>query len=253
VTDRLRELKVPVLLSLNFPKRTTAAVPEADPEPLRILRGRVDALKTAGRLAGAGVRFAFQSGALTNMADFLGNVAKAVENGLSRDDALRALTINAAEILGVSDRLGTLEAGKIANLTVTRGDLFDRNRRISYVFIDGRPVDLRPPAAAAPGAAIATGTWTLKVELGEVEADITLTLQQEGPVLRGSMQGALGAGSISNASVGPAGEIRFTVPVTVGGQTTEATFSGTITGNEMRGTVQVVGRSPGSFTGTKPQ
>ena len=65
------------------------------------------------------------------------------------------------------------------------------------------------------------------------------------------MQGALGSVDIANASVGPAGEIRFTAPVTLEGQTTEATFTGTITGNEMRGAVNITGRTPGSFTGRR--
>ena len=254
MTDKLKD--VPVLLSLNFPKRTTAQVPEADPEPLRVLRERVDAPKTAGRLAAAHVRFAFQSGAMTNISDYLANAAKAVENGLARDEALRALTINAAEILGVADRLGTIEPGKIANLTVTRGDIFDRTARITNVFIDGQPVDLKPvtPAGAGGGGGgrLANGTWTLSINLGEGEQSVTLILQQEGENLRGSIQGALGSAQIANASISPGGELRFTVPVTTGGQTHEATFTGTIAGNEMRGTVEVVGRSPGTFTGTRP-
>jgi len=49
LANRLREQDVPVLLSLNFPKRTTMAVPEADPEPLRLLRERVEAQKTCSQ------------------------------------------------------------------------------------------------------------------------------------------------------------------------------------------------------------
>ncbi|MGH9903516.1 MAG: amidohydrolase family protein, partial [Pyrinomonadaceae bacterium] len=163
VAERLRAANVPVLLSLNFPKRTTPQTADADPEPLRVLRERAEAPKTAARLAAAGVRFAFQSGSMTNMADYLGNATKAVENGLARDEAVRAMTIRPAEILGLADRLGTIETGKIANLTVTRGDLFDRNRRITHVFIDGRPVDLKPvTTAGAPGAGL-SGTWNLRV------------------------------------------------------------------------------------------
>jgi hypothetical protein len=256
VTDRLREQDVPVLLSLNFPKRTTAQVPEADPEPLRLLRERVDAPKTASRLSAARVRFAFQSGAMTEMAGYIANAARTIDAGLARDEALRALTLHPAEIFGISDRLGTIEAGKMANLTVTRGDIFDKNARIIHVFIDGRPVDLKPqttPATTAAGGTIAGGTWTLNVNLGEGETVVTLMLQQEGEQLRGSIQGALGSGQISGASIGQNGDIRFTVPVNIGGLTTEATFAGTITGNEMRGTIQVVGRTPGTFTGTKPK
>src|ERR1051325_9751979 len=146
VADRLAKQNVPVLLSLNLPRRTTAAMPEADPEPMRVLRERVEAQQTAGRLAKAGVRFGFQSGSMTNSSDLLSNANKTIENGLQPLDALRAFTIWPAEILGVKDQLGSIEVGKIANLTVTRGDLFDRNSRISHVFIDGRPVDLRPAA-----------------------------------------------------------------------------------------------------------
>lgn len=144
VADRLAKQKVPVLLSLNLPKRTTAAIPEADPEPMRVLRERVEAQQTAGKLAKAGVRFAFQSGSLTNMSDLLANANRTIENGLSATDALRAFTIWPAEILGVQNQIGSIEAGKIANLTVVRGDLFDRNGRVTQVFIDGRPFDVKP-------------------------------------------------------------------------------------------------------------
>ncbi|HVF49061.1 MAG TPA: amidohydrolase family protein [Pyrinomonadaceae bacterium] len=257
VAERLKTMNVPVLLSLNFPKRTTAENTEADPEPLRTLRERAEAPKAAARLAAAGVPFAFQSGSMTNMADYLANAGKAVESGLARDEALRALTLRAADILGVDDRLGSIEVGKIANLTVTRGDLFDRSRRITHVFIDGRPVDLKPETtAAATGAANVSGTWSLRVNTGGIgetpEVNITLLLQQQGDRITGSIQGPLGTSQIANASQGAAGELRFTVPVQIGGQTTEANFVGAVTGNEMRGTVEIVGRGSGTFTGTRP-
>ena len=258
VAERLAAAKAPVLLSLNYPRRTTAETPEADPDPIRVLRERVDAPKTAGRLAAAGVRFAFQSGGLANMNDYLANVSKSIDNGLARDEAVRALTVRAAEILGVADQLGTIEPGKIANLTVVRGDLFDKNRRITHVFIDGRPVDLKPAPAATPaggahgGSSLASGAWTLRVQIeGQPERSVTLMLQQETERLSGTIQGDLGSAQIANASVGTAGDIKFTVPVTTGTQTTEFTFTGTINGNEMRGTVTTVGSGTGAFNGTR--
>ena len=252
VADRLAAAKVPVLLSLNFPRRTAAPSPEADPDPLRVLRERVEAPKNAGRLAAAGVRFAFQSGGMANAADFMANAARAVENGLARDEAVRAMTLRAAEILGVAEQLGTIEVGKIANLTVTRGDIFDRNRRVAHVFIDGRPVELRPAAAPAAAAAGATGTWAARVTFeGQPERSMTLTLQQQGERLTGSVQGDFGSAQIANASVGAGGDIKFTVPLTTNVATREATFTGTITGNEMRGTVQAVEFGSGTFTATR--
>jgi imidazolonepropionase-like amidohydrolase len=254
VADRLAKQNVPVLLSLNLPRRTTAAMPEADPEPLRTLRERVAAQQTAAKLAKAGVRFAFQSGSLTNITDLMVNANRAIENGLSSADAVRAFTIWPAEILGVSNQLGSIEAGKIANLTVTRGDLFDRNSRVAHVFIDGRPVDLRPPTTTPErpaGRASATGSWTLNINLGQGERAATLTLQQEGDRVTGSIAGVLGSGEISNASITATDELRFSVPLNIEGQTKEATFTGTLSGNEIRGTVTVVGSAPGSFTATR--
>lgn len=253
VTDRLKATNTPVLLSLNFPRRTAAFAPDADRDELRVLRERVDAPKTAGKLAAAGVKFAFQDGGMANLNDYLSNAAKAVENGLSKDEALAALTVRAAEIFGLNDRLGTIEQGKIANLTITRGDIFDnKNRRIAYVFVDGRPVDLKPAPAAPAGASIAAGTWSLKVNLGTGnDSNITLNLQQDGERLSGSIAGDLGSTQIANASVGTGGDIKFTAPVQLAGQTTEATFTGNIRGNTMSGTVAVVGSASGSFNGTR--
>ena len=96
------------------------------------------------------MRFALQSGSLTNISDLMVNAGRVIENGLTVNDALRAFTIWPAEILGVQNQLGSIEAGKIANLTVTRGDLFDRTSRVTHVFIDGRPVEIKPSEKGGP-------------------------------------------------------------------------------------------------------
>jgi imidazolonepropionase-like amidohydrolase len=253
VADRLAKQNVPVLLSLNLPRRTTSALPEADPESLRVLRERVAAQQTAAKLAGARVKFAFQSGSISNMSDLLPNVGKVIANGLSAEDALRAFTIWPAEIFGAANQLGSIETGKIANLIITRGNLFDRGTRVTQMFIDGRAVDLRPPTAAAGGDArpTLTGSWTLTVDFGQEEATATLNLQQEGESVRGTLQGPFGSRDIANASLSASGEVKFTVPVDVGGQTREATFTGTLSGNEMHGAVNIEGRAPGTFTATR--
>jgi imidazolonepropionase-like amidohydrolase len=62
--------------------------------------------------------------------------------GLDRDAAIRALTIDAARILGVDSQVGTLEAGKLANLFVVRGDPLEIRSQIKNVVIAGRDVPL---------------------------------------------------------------------------------------------------------------
>jgi imidazolonepropionase-like amidohydrolase len=251
VADRLKRENVPVIATLNFPRRSGTASEDADPEPLRLLQSRVDAPRNAGKLAGAGVRVAFTSGGVA-MTDFLANVRKAVESGMSRDQALRSLTLTPAELYGVADRLGTIEAGKIANLTVVRGDLFDRAGRVTQVFVDGRPMTVRAPATESTEASAASGTWTITATFPEGDRTITLNVRQEGEQLRGSIQGSLGSGDINNASLSAGGDLKFSVPITLGPTSEEATFTGTLTGNVMRGTIAIVGRPNGTFVGTRP-
>jgi imidazolonepropionase-like amidohydrolase len=255
VVDRLRADGVPVIATLNFPRRPDRQSEDADPDPLRVLRERVEAPKNAGRLAQAGIRFAFTDGGMSNLGtDFLANMRAAVENGLSQDQAVRALTIDAARILGADDRIGSIEVGKIANLTLVRGpSVFDRNARVTQVFIDGRPIAVRPPSARGDAAAagVASGTWTVTATTDQGEKTLTIQLQQEGERLRGGIQGDLGSGQISSGSIGASGDFRFAASVTIAGETNEATFGGTISGSTMRGTVAIVGRPTGTFEGSR--
>jgi len=96
----------------------------------------------AGELAKAGVKIAFATGDNANVRQVPYNAAQSVAWGLSREDALMALTINAAEILGVADRLGSIEPGKAANLIVASGDPLEVKTPITAVIINGRNVDM---------------------------------------------------------------------------------------------------------------
>jgi imidazolonepropionase-like amidohydrolase len=99
---------------------------------------------SAARLSAAGVRFAVSSAQA-----FSGNsrntpyhAAWAAAYGLDREEALKAVTLYPAEILGVADRLGSLEVGKDADLIVTTGDPLEVITDVVYMFIAGRPVSL---------------------------------------------------------------------------------------------------------------
>ena len=95
-----------------------------------------------GVLHRAGVKFAFSTGGAANARHVPYHAALAVAYGLPADAALMALTIWPAEIFGVADQLGTIEAGKIANLFIADGDPLDVRTQVSEVFIDGRRVPL---------------------------------------------------------------------------------------------------------------
>lgn len=140
-TDLLAENGVPVLVNLDWPSSPADADPEQEPS-LATLRLWDRASTTPAELARAGVRFAFYSGDLSDASKMLQNARKAISMGLSKEDALRAFTLDAARILGIDDQLGSIEAGKIANLVVASGDLFDEGTAIETVFVDGDDFDV---------------------------------------------------------------------------------------------------------------
>jgi len=145
--DLLKQSKTPILLSLKWPERLPTADPE-NPDSLRILEMRDKAPSSAGVLAKNGVKFAFYSDGIPNPRDVTKAVKKAIDAGLSPADALRAMTLSTAEIYNVADRMGSIDKGKIANLLVTDGELFQDRTKVKYVFVDG--VKYEPGADAGP-------------------------------------------------------------------------------------------------------
>jgi imidazolonepropionase-like amidohydrolase len=98
--------------------------------------------RAAGELAQAGVTFAFTTAGYSNVRLLPYEAAISVAWGLDRTRALRALTLDAATILGVADRVGSLEPGKVANFFVATGDPLDLRSQFTHVFINGRDVGL---------------------------------------------------------------------------------------------------------------
>ncbi len=143
VADRLAAAHVPVLVNLNWPTRPADADPEARPS-LAELRFRARAPTTPAELARRGVAFAFYSGGLKQPREIFAAVRRALEAGLPPEAALRAFTLGAAEILGVADRMGSIEPGKVANLVVATGDPFAEKTTVRVVFVEGRRFEVRP-------------------------------------------------------------------------------------------------------------
>ncbi|HEV8370767.1 MAG TPA: amidohydrolase family protein [Pyrinomonadaceae bacterium] len=131
VTSLLKEKSVPVILTGVF------QLPNREDDPYDLL------YENASKLQQAGVRFCISSGdagAEARNLPLYAGMASAF--GLSKTDALKAVTLYPAQIMNVADRLGSIEVGKMANLVVTDGDLLEIRTRIRYLFIDGRQVPL---------------------------------------------------------------------------------------------------------------
>ncbi|MDQ8153950.1 MAG: amidohydrolase family protein [Gemmatimonadota bacterium] len=131
ITSFLKDHDVPVLITsvMDLPTR------EDDPYDVNY--------SAPAKLAQGGVRFAITSGdagAETRNLPYTAGMAAAF--GLSKDDALKSVTLWPAQIFGVADKFGTIEPGKIANLVVTDGDVLEAKTTTKYLFIDGRLVPL---------------------------------------------------------------------------------------------------------------
>jgi imidazolonepropionase-like amidohydrolase len=98
--------------------------------------------QAAGALSKAGVMFAFSSDGYSNVRLIPFQAAMSVAWGLNRDEAIKALTINAAKIFGADKVVGSLEPGKLANLVVISGDPLEIRSRIQHVVIAGRDIPL---------------------------------------------------------------------------------------------------------------
>ncbi len=150
--DLLKNGNVPILVNLKWPEKARDTDPE-EVDSMRTLEDRANAPRTPAVFAQNGVKFAFYSGGIDRRADLFRAVKRAIDAGLAPDAALRAMTLSPAEIYGVSDRLGSIEKGKIANLVVTKGDIFQNGTQMKYVFVDGMKFEPGPEeAAVAEGA-----------------------------------------------------------------------------------------------------
>jgi imidazolonepropionase-like amidohydrolase len=128
LADILAARDIPVIIGPLFTSRSKVE-----------LRNR--SLANPGKLAAAGITIAITTDHPVVPINFLAHqAALSVKHGLERDAALRALTINPARIIGVDDRLGSIEPGKDADLVIWSGDPLDVLSRVERALIDGEEI-----------------------------------------------------------------------------------------------------------------
>jgi len=131
VTDDLKKNNIAVIFTniYNLPVR--------DDDPYDYL------FEVPAKLQAAGVKFAIATGDQgAESRDLPYHAGLAGAYGLAKDEALKSVTLYPAQILGVADRLGSIEVGKMANVVVTDGDLLDPRTNIKHIFINGRLIPL---------------------------------------------------------------------------------------------------------------
>ncbi len=167
--DEVVATERPIIIPLNYPDRpSVASLLEADDVSLRTMMTWEQAPTNARRLVDAGATIAITTHRLDKRKDFPAALAKAIQYGLDENDALAALTTTPARMLGLEPVMGTIEVGKVANLVVVEGSLFDKKPKIRDTWVNGRRHEIsREPEVSFVGE----GTLTTSIGL-EVIVDV---------------------------------------------------------------------------------
>jgi imidazolonepropionase-like amidohydrolase len=215
--DKLKSSKAGIFLSLNLPeeeKKDTTSVKKdsVSVKPKSLAEQEMDRLKKrkeesvfqylsqANTLNKAGVKFGFSTlGAKTG--DLRKNFKKMMDKGLSEDALLAALTTHPAELLGVSNIMGTLEVGKMANLFVASTPFYDEKCSVKYVFVDGVLYEYKEkanPKKDLNAKVNVVGTWKYSTSNTEIK--------NEGKIIIKGKEGSY-SGTISFSFNGETAEI----------------------------------------------
>jgi len=173
--DVLSNENVPYILPLTYPDKPDVDSPEdALDEDFAELRHYYLAPENPSRLSASGVLYSITADGLESKKDFLSKLRLAVDAGLSPEDALAALTMNPAKLLGIDATHGSLEAGKAANFVVADGNLFTENAHINDVWVDGKLYEVTAEEAVNP-----RGEWEISSAGDEING--TLMIEESRP------------------------------------------------------------------------
>ncbi len=186
----------------------------------------------------AGVTYGF-SAMSAKTKDIPANLRRMIKAGLSEDAALAGLTTNAAQLLGLSDRMGSIDNGKMANLVVSYKPYFDEKSKVRYVFVDGNLYKMETKEAKKDDKVSASGTWSYTTDTPDGTYTGKVMIKEEKGKLSGTITNSSNGKETSLNNVSLDGNyLTFSFPYDAGGETItidvavtidERTFEGTLT------------------------
>lgn len=177
--DELRAAAMPLLLPLEMPEKLDLDDPDVMlSTSLDEMQAMVRAARLPADLNDAGVEFAFVTAGMKSVRKFSENLAAIVEAGLPPDAALAAVTTTPARLLGLDQALGTIEAGKQANILVVNGDLFAAKPALRHMFVNGYHEAIEAEETIGDPNAIVDprGTWEIIAEVMGRASESTWTV-----------------------------------------------------------------------------
>jgi len=199
----------------------------------------------AKTLNDAGIRFGFSSLTCKNK-DIKPNLLRMIKAGLPEDVALNALTLTAADPLGLADRMGTIEPGKMANLFIADGPYFKEGTKVQYVFVEGVPHEAEKVSVAKGGKSDIDGSWSMMTDTPQGKSELKIVFRKNGQDYRGCVSGKEITTPVEFSSVSyQKGKLRFVYAITYQGSTFDITVEGNVEGAAFKGNMNVV--NYGSF------
>jgi imidazolonepropionase-like amidohydrolase len=196
----------------------------------------------------AGMKFGFSTLSV-KPANIQGNLRRMITAGLPEDAALAALTTTPAELLGLADRLGSVDNGKIANLVISDKPYFNEKAKVRYVFVEGTMYqfevkkenkDAKKDKDDASAKVDAAGDWTMTTETPDGAEDGKLSIVKDGTAYAGTISGGRFTQPIKLENIKLDGTaLSFTFSFDAGGAMVQVEVSVTIEGDTFKGTASV--------------
>jgi len=211
----------------------TAALEKRKAEFIALYEGQ------AATFQKAGVIFGF-SALSAKTKDIPANLRRMIKAGLTEDQALAALTTGPAQLLGLSDRLGSVDPGKMANLVISDKPYFNEKAKVRYVFIDGVPFkqDVADKPKADAGVKVSLeGTWTAVTDIPQGKNEEKVKFVKDPTGYTGSVSGGMIPQPINLQTVSLDGtSLKYTYTVQINGQTVNVEVNATVEGDTYKGT-----------------
>ena len=263
--NKIKAANAKVFLSLDLPdavkeekkddKKEEAKKPvDAEKEALEKRKAESIAQHTsqASVFQKAGVSFGFST-ASAKTKDIQANLRRMIAAGLTEDQALAALTTTPAQMLGIADRVGTVDNGKIANLVISDKPYFNEKAKVRYVFVDGVmhkyevKEEKKADAKNGNGKKVdPNGKWSYTTETPQGTSTGVIKIKNEGGSYSGTITSSMSGQETELSSIVVEGNsMTFTFGFNAGGGTMNIDVSLTIDGSDFEGTMSV--GSFGSF------
>jgi imidazolonepropionase-like amidohydrolase len=202
----------------------------------------------------AGVSFGFSS-LSAKPKDIPANLRRMIAAGLSEDAALAALTTTPAQLLGLSDRMGTVENGKMANLVISDKSYFNEKAKVRYVFVDGvmYKLEVKEEKKADPNAKVEIeGSWSTITQTPQGSNDGKVAFKKDGSGYKGTISGGRMPAPADLTSVTLEGnKLSYSYSLSFGGNSIKVEVEATVEGDSFKGNASIGPRGSFSIEGTK--